>query len=187
MEQTQRGARIGQVIRSGGHAIARRMLKNVKHEMFVRHYVKHGNAAEAYRRAGYRAATPHVASANAARLIACDSIIRRVREVRKAMISRSDITLDKLLSALETDRQLARQNRQIAASINASAMQARLCGLLIDKRESGLPGDFTRMQTAQEIVEQVRVEMGDAAADALQKILEPSAPAPTNEGSGSVN
>lgn len=87
------------------------------------------------------------------------------------MIKRADITLDSLLSDLQADRELARRLEQPSAAIAAVQLTAKLCGLLIERKEAGAPGDFAAAKTEADVVAAVRSELGDAAADALQAIV----------------
>ncbi len=87
------------------------------------------------------------------------------------MVKRADITLDSLLADLAADRELARGLGQPSAAIAAVQLTAKLCGLLIERKESGNPGDFAAAKTEAEVVAAVRSELGDAAADMLQAIV----------------
>lgn len=55
----------------------------VKQEAFCLHYAKTGNATESYIAAGYKCNSNTAARANAARLIANDSIKKRLQEIAK--------------------------------------------------------------------------------------------------------
>ena len=45
--------------------------------------------------------------------------------------------------------------------------KAKLHGLIVDRKESGAPGEFAALGTEAEVMDAVRRELGDAAADAL--------------------
>jgi hypothetical protein len=47
----------------------------------------------------------------------------------------------------------------------------KLVGLLVDRKESGAPGDFAALQTTDEVLAAVRQELGDEAAVALAAAL----------------
>jgi hypothetical protein len=53
------------------------------------------------------------------------------------MAARNRISLDSLLDDLAADRALARTLGQPSAAIAATQLTARLCGLLVDRKESG--------------------------------------------------
>ena len=95
-------------------------------------------------------------------------------ELRKQMATRNRITVDSLIDDLDADRDLARALEQPSAAIAATQLKARLSGLLIDRKEQGAPGDFTALQSADEVLAAVRRELGDAAADLLSASLAPA-------------
>ena len=58
-------------------------------------------------------------------------------------------------------------------------VQAKLVGLMVDRKESGAPGDFSGLTTVDEIIAKARVELGDDAAAMLLAVLgkaEPTEP-----------
>ena len=66
--------------------------------------------------------------------------------------------------------------------------KARLLGLVVDRKESGAPGEFANMQSVQDVVDLVRRELGDQAADALGGLLQADAvPEPTHEAGKAMN
>jgi hypothetical protein len=95
----------------------------------------------------------------------------RVRELRKQMAARNRISLDSLLDDLAADRALARTLGQPSAAIAATQLTARLCGLLVDRKESGQPGEFAGLQSEAEVLALVRRELGDDSATALAAAL----------------
>lgn len=116
------------------------------------------------------------------------------------MLKRSDITIEKLLSDAEEARKLAIETKQVAAATGAGQFQAKLVGLLIDRKETGSPGDFAGLTSPAEIIAAIRMEMGEGAALALEAMIlgaakpaddvpaEPSQPIePTAQGSGTLN
>ena len=93
------------------------------------------------------------------------------------MATRNRITVDSLIEELDADRDLARALEQPSAAIAAVQLKARLSGLLVDRKETGAPGDFTALQSADDVLAAVRRELGDAAADMLQaSVAPPEAP-----------
>lgn len=83
---------------------------------------------------------------------------------------KTQVTVQTLLSDLVEDRALARELGQPSAAIAATQLSAKLVGLLVDRKESGAPGDFAA-QTPEAVVERVRQELGEATADALLAAL----------------
>lgn len=112
---------------------------------------------------------------------------------------RHEITLDTLLADLESDRALAHCEGQGSAAVQATMAKARLLGLIVDRKETGKPGEFEGMTTVDEVLQAVRTELGDKVADALAselaaQVTEPVAKrtravtkAPTNSGSDQLN
>jgi hypothetical protein len=144
-------------------------LKNMRHERFIREYLKTDfNGAEAYRRV-YPRHKPNIAKVSASRLLTSANLQRRLREVQAAIIKRSDITVDTILTEYEEARKLAVQQEKPEAMLNASEKKAKLVGLLVDRREVGNAGDFENLTDVGEILEKVRQEAGLEAAEALAR------------------
>jgi phage terminase small subunit len=146
-------------------------LSNLRHERFCRAFIKTNVAARAYLKAGYEPSKPRVMYSAAARLLTHVDVKRRIQELKKQMAARNRITVDGLLEELAIDRDLARRLDQPSAAITATMAQARLTGLLVERKESGAPGDFAAMETAEQVLDRVRAELGDATADALAASL----------------
>jgi hypothetical protein len=62
-------------------------------------------------------------------------------------------------------------DREVASLRSATQLSAKLCGLLVDRKESGQPGDFAELQSADEVLALIRRELGDATATALAAAL----------------
>jgi Terminase small subunit len=144
-------------------------LRNIRHEKFVREYLKCDfNASEAYRRV-YPRHRPDIACVSACQLLRRPKVRERLQEVQAALIKRSDITVDRILTEYEDARQLAIAQEKPEAMLNASEKKAKLVGLLVDRREVGNVGDFEQMTDISQILEKVRQEAGLEAAEALAK------------------
>lgn len=87
------------------------------------------------------------------------------------MVTRADITLDKLLNDLAEDRALARTIEQPSAAIQATQLTAKLVGLLVDRKETGGPGDFALLSSRDELLAALRAEMGEGVAGMLEAAL----------------
>jgi hypothetical protein len=87
------------------------------------------------------------------------------------MATRNRITVDTLIDDLREDRQLARELGQPSAAIAATQLSAKLVGLLVDRKESGQPGDFADLQSEADVLALVRSELGDESAQALATAL----------------
>jgi hypothetical protein len=69
------------------------------------------------------------------------------------------------------DRQLAREIGQPSAAIAATQLTAKLVGLLVDRNEEGQPGEFAGLQSEADVIDKVRVELGEEAAQQLMQAL----------------
>ena len=144
---------------------------NPRQLRFVTEWMKHGNASRAYALAGYQPQTQRSLEVASSRLLSHVEVKREINRRKAAMIKRADVTLDKLLQDLADDRALARRLDQPSAAIAATQLTAKLCGHLIERKESGAPGDFAAAKTEAEVVDQVRAELGDAAANLLLSLV----------------
>lgn len=152
-------------------------LRNKRHERFAQLVHRHGIARRAYAEAGYharKALTPAQSSpldAAAARLLKSVAIQQRLSELAAMTMQRHQVTIDSLLQQLAEDRALAHREGQSGGAVQATATMARLVGLMVDRKETGAPGDFAALQTTDEIVDALRKLAGDEAADALAGLL----------------
>ena len=145
------------------------VLKNVRHEKFIREYLKCDfNAAAAYR-AVYPRHKPSCARVTACQLLTKPNVKKRLAEVQMALLKKADITVDRILNEYEQARQMAVEQAKPEAMLSASEKKAKLVGLLIDRRETGAAGDFEQLTDIGEILEKVRQEAGIEAAEALAK------------------
>lgn len=100
------------------------------------------------------------------------------------MVKRSDITLDKLLTDLKDDRELAQRLGQPSAAIAATQLTAKLAGLLVDRKESGQPGDFSSLTSPADVLAAIRAEFGDDAVKLLTAQVVEHEPEPTAPSEG---
>ncbi len=87
------------------------------------------------------------------------------------MNSKLRIPLCWKVADLAADRALARETKQVSAAIQATQLSAKLVGLLIERKESGAPGDFANAQSADEVLALVRKELGAEFADAIAAVV----------------
>ena len=99
----------------------------------------------------------------------CDNVRvkQRLRELTKGFAMKTRVTVETISAQLDEDRAFAQRVDQAGPALNATVAKAKLHGLIVDRKESGAPGDFASLQTAEEVLALVRAELGDAAADAL--------------------
>jgi phage terminase small subunit len=146
-------------------------LFNPRHETFVRHWLKTGNGAQSYLAAGYKPTTRNALDVSASQLLRRPKIKARINEVRRQMSYKTRVTLETLVEQAEDARRLAMATEQPGAAIQATTLQAKLVGLLVERKESGQPGDFAQLETTEAILAKVRAEFGEAEAQALATIL----------------
>lgn len=150
-------------------------LRNIRHEYFIRQYVRcGGNGAEAYRRTMSKYPWKEMRNPDYARTVACTilarpDVQRRYEELRTQMAKRADITEDKILTDYQTALNMALQMGKPEALIAAAREQAKLVGLLRDRIEHGDVGDFENMDNVSDILTAVRDRAGPEAALALAK------------------
>ncbi len=173
-------------------------LTNLRHEKFVRAYVrrqiesmKDGKITERGRGYGfvwraYAEAYPHVTHypsllTASGRLHRKPFIQERIREVTKKMLTRMDITEERILTQYQDAYVLAEQQGKSADMISASTAQAKLVGLLRDRIEAGAPGDFDKMENVSDVLAAVEREAGPEAALMLAKVLGVSPPEDPNQ------
>jgi len=174
-------------------------LRNPRHERFAHAYIKIGIGSKAYAAAGYPTTSPDTRKANASRLLTYATVKARIEELRRHMTRRTAVTVESLAEELDEARALALKTEQPSAAVQASTVKAKLFGHLVDRKEVGKPGDFIDAQSAGDVIETVRKELGEVAARALElaigkpdgtpapeQVAEPDVE-PTHGGSGAVN
>lgn len=82
---------------------------------------------------------------------------------------RSDITFEKILSDYQLALDLAKQQEKPSEIVSAASAQAKLVGLIVDRRELGQAGDFDGLNDIEAIISKVREDVGNEAADAMAR------------------
>lgn len=158
-----------------------RMLKNPKQERFVKLYLKTtangGTAAEAYQQVYTNAKGYNCAATGAWKLLQKPHVKSRIREMRMDIKRKADITFEKILTDYQEALQLARAKGDPANIISAAREQAKLVGLLIDRKEVGSAGDFENMESIADILQAVADQAGPEAALALSQAFNLMGPA----------
>lgn len=136
-------------------------LKNPRHEAFCRAIVaqlggKWASQGAAYVAAGYNAKgageAGGSAEAAASRLLKrVQSISARISELQEQAARRKKVTVDTIVEEMEEAREVAREERQASAMVAASAGKAKVLGLVVDKSETGKPGDFSGAQSQKDV------------------------------------
>ena len=127
-------------------------LKNARHERFCRELAKGKSQVAAYEAAGYK---PHDGAA--ARLCGNVRIKARMAELQGRGAERAAVTVESLIDEADEIRRAAMKVAQYAAANGALTLKAKLAGKLVDRVETGKPGDFDRM-TDDELADFVRTE-----------------------------
>lgn len=87
------------------------------------------------------------------------------------MATRERISVGSLIDEIEEARLQAVALGQPSTAVTASMSKARLAGLLVDRKETGAPGEFSRVANAEEVLAKVAAELGDETAAALRAAL----------------
>jgi hypothetical protein len=145
-------------------------LQNHRHEAFAAAIVmglagQYTTQGTAYVAAGYKAKDAGKAGgsaeASASRLLKkVKTITDRVLELQAELAARKKVTIETIADELDEARSVAKANDQAAAMVSASATKARLYGLEVRKIEQGSPGDFSQVQSSNELVDRVLKEHG---------------------------
>lgn len=96
---------------------------------------------------------------------------RRIAELTRHIAMKTRVTVESITDELNAVALNATADKQHGAARSAIETKAKLHGLLVDRKESGAPGDFAGLQSADEVLALVRKELGDATADALAAVL----------------
>lgn len=161
-------------------------LKNPRHEAFCRAIVaqlagKYESQAAAYVAAGYGTKPGNSSESAASRLLSkVKGISERISELQAQAAKRKKVTAETIVDELEQAREIARDERQAGAMVQASAAKAKVLGLQVDRVEQGKPGDFANAKDQQALArsllrnagmdeESIGTEGCDAALRALSE------------------
>ncbi len=125
-------------------------LGNQRHELFAQQLATGKSASEAYVLAGYRPSRK-----NAARLRANDDIAARVAELQALAARSAEITIESICRELDEATAVAKARGQASAMVSASALRAKLAGLMVEKVEVGRVGEFDRCQSVEQIADEM--------------------------------
>src|SRR6516162_2386899 len=147
-------------------------LRNPRHEKFAQLVwqadAKNYRRGLAYQAAGYRASLDDKskscsADACAHRLFKNAQVQRRIREISAMAAKRNEVTEDSLIGELEQARIAALEAQQASAAVAATMGKAKVCGLLVERKETGKPGDVDNMT-----VEELRQYLSGAISETKQ-------------------
>jgi len=129
-------------------------LRNQRHERFCLALAEGHSIAESYALAGYSKNT-----GNASRLNANESIQARVAELQAQTAAASKVTVESICRELDEANKVAREKGQAAAMVSASALRAKLAGLMVERVEVGNPGDFDGCETTAQVVDRMLAQL----------------------------
>lgn len=91
------------------------------------------------------------------------------------------VTVESVTEDLDRIMRGAEAAAQYGPAASAAVSKAKLHGHMIERKETGQPGDFQGLTTPEAVIAAIRAELGDKAAEALQAALAPLADEPAPE------
>jgi hypothetical protein len=143
-------------------------LANPRHEAFAqelfRGIAEGRSQGECFSRAGYTK-NPNAAKADASRLLkASKHIIARVQELQRETARRKKVTVESIVDELDDARSIAERNEQAGATVQATSVKAKVCGLFVEKTEVGKPGDFGGVTSRAELADRMLLELNPSSS-----------------------
>lgn len=83
---------------------------------------------------------------------------------------KTKVSVESVTSELDLVRDGALASEQFGAAHAAVVSKAKLHGIMIDRKETGAPGDFAGVQTAEELLALAKEQLGDEIAGVLAAI-----------------
>jgi hypothetical protein len=123
-------------------------LRNPRHEKFVQCLFQGMSANRAYAEAGY---SPH--DGNCIRLRGNERVKARLNELQAEAAKSAKITIESICEELSEATAVAKSKGQAQAMVSASALRAKLAGLMVERVEVGAPGEFDGLTSTAEIVD----------------------------------
>lgn len=125
-------------------------LRNVRHEKFCQALLEGRSATAAYAQAGYVRD-----EGNAARLRVNPRIEERLAELQGEIAKETKVTVESICRELDEANQVAKERGQASAMVSASALRAKLAGLMVDKVEVGPAGAFDKCESIEAIADEM--------------------------------
>lgn len=149
-------------------------LKSPRRETFAQNIAKQPRTGrtitQCYLDAGFRG-QGHGAEVNASKLLSQTEVADRVAEILMSAAKKTRLTVESMIEEAEEARQLALRVEQPGAAVQASALRAKVAGLMVDKVEVGGPGAFDSCTTTEEIAQKLLDQLGlDAALAVMDDI-----------------
>lgn len=96
---------------------------------------------------------------------------RRLTELTKAMAMKARVTVETITDELNAVAQGAANDAQWSAAQAAIVAKAKLHGYMIDRKESGAPGDFANLQSTDDVLKALREALGADVTALVQAVL----------------
>jgi Terminase small subunit len=144
-----------------------------RRERFARLVVKTGNQRRSYMAAGYRSKRIEAVDAHASALVRSRKVKARIQELQMRIQRRQDVTEDSVIAELVEAKERAYGFGQVGPAVNAIKTIAQIAGLLVDRKEVGAPGDFSRERNKDALYEALVKRLGKEQAQAIMTALAP--------------
>ena len=134
------------------------VLKNARHELFCQAVAQGKELQEAYVEAGFNANTGNPSTLNKKTHVQrriTELLNKRANKVLAKTAREAEVTRDSLLTKLEKAFTVAEKAKNGSAMTMSVIGMARICGLIIDRREVGETGAFADM-TDEQLVEEAK-------------------------------
>lgn len=144
-------------------------LRKPRWEAFCQALMRGLNTTAAYEAAGFVKD-----DGNATRLRNQPAVQERVLELQEAAAKENKITIEFICAELDAATAVAASRGQASAMVSASALRAKISGLMVDKVEVGAPGAFDKCDTVEAVVDELLrydLDQFHPATDADRKAL----------------
>jgi phage terminase small subunit len=125
-------------------------LRNHRHEAFCQFLMQGESVIDAHARAGFARS-----DANSSRLKSRPKVAARLAELQAEVAKENKVTVESICKELDEANAVAKAKGQAAAMVSASALRAKLAGLMVDKVEVGPAGAFDKCDTVEAVVDEV--------------------------------
>jgi hypothetical protein len=125
-------------------------LRNPRHEAFAQFLLQGETAIDAYEKAGFVRD-----DGNASRLRDNPKVQERLVELQSEIAGAVKITVESICRELDEANAVAKERGQASAMVSASALRAKLAGLMVERVEVGAPGAFDKCETTEQVVDEL--------------------------------
>ncbi len=125
-------------------------LKNQRWEKFCLALFAGKPANAAYQEAGYQRD-----NGNSVRLRGHPKVAARLAELQAEAAKSAKVTVESICKELDEANAVAKARGQASAMVSASALRAKLAGLMVEKVEVGAPGAFDKCSSIEEVADEM--------------------------------